>query len=73
MNNGKGILGYGRSMIQQNPQVRNNPQFAQMVDAIERGDAQLGQQLANQILQANGLTKEQALGMALQKLHFPIG
>lgn len=71
MNNGMGILGYGRSMIQQNPQVRNNPQFAQMVDAIERGDAQLGQQLANQFLQQSGLTKEQAIGMAFQKLNFP--
>lgn len=72
MNDGRGILGYGRSMIQNNPQVRNNPQFAQMVDAIERGDAQLGQQLANQILQQSGLTKEQAIGMAFQKLNFPI-
>lgn len=71
MNDGKGILGYGRKMIQQNSQLRNNPEFAEMIDAIERGDASRGQELANMILQRNGVTKEQALGMAFQKFPFP--
>lgn len=71
MNTGKGILGYGRSMIQNNPQLRNNPDFADMIDAIERGDASRGQELAQQILQRNGVTKEQALSMAFQKFPFP--
>lgn len=71
MNDGKGILGYGRKMVQQNSQLRNNPEFAEMIDAIERGDAIRGQELANMILQRNGVTKEQALGMAFQKFPFP--
>lgn len=71
MNDGKGILGYGRSMIQNNPNLRNNPQFAEMIDAIERGDATKGQELAQQILQTNGVTKEQALSMAFRKFPFP--
>lgn len=71
MNDGKGILGYGRKMIQQNSQLRNNPEFAEMIDAIERGDASRGQELANMILQRNGVTKEQALGIAFQKFPFP--
>lgn len=73
MNNGNGILGYARSMIQSNPQLRNNPDFAEMIDAIERGDASKGQQLAQQIMQKNGVTKEQALGMAFQRFPFPKG
>lgn len=71
MNDGRGILGYGRKMIQQNSQLRNNPEFAEMIDAIERGDASRGQELANMILQRNGVTKEQALGMAFQRFPFP--
>lgn len=73
MNDGRGILGYGRSMIQNNPQLRNNPEFAEMIDAIERGDANKGQELAQQILQANGVTKEQALGVAFRRFPFPKG
>lgn len=71
MNDGRGILGYARSMIQSNPQLRNNPEFAEMIDAIERGDATKGQQFAQQILQRNGVTKEQALSMAFKKFPFP--
>lgn len=71
MNDGKGILGYGRSMIQSNPNLRNNPDFAEMIDAIERGDATKGQELAQKILQSNGVTKEQALSMAFRKFPFP--
>lgn len=71
MNDGRGILGYARNMIQNNPQLRNNPEFAEMIDAIERGDATKGQQFAQQILQRNGVTKEQALSMAFQKFPFP--
>lgn len=71
MSSGRGILGYAMNMIQQNPQVRNNPEFAEMINAIERGDAQTGQALANKVLQQNGVTKEQGLSLAFQKLNFP--
>lgn len=73
MNDGKGILGYARSMIQSNPHLRNDPNFAAMIDAIERGDAKAGQQLAQQTLQQNGVTKEQALNIAFQRFPFPKG
>lgn len=71
MNNAKGILGYAKQKIANNPQVRNNPQFAQMIEAIEREDASQGQALANEILQRNGVTLEQALSVAFQKFNFP--
>lgn len=71
MNDGRGILGYARNMIQSNPQLRNDPTCAEMIDAIERGDATKGQQLAQQILQRNGVTKEQGLSMAFKRFPFP--
>lgn len=71
MNDGRGILGYARNMIQNNPNLRNNPDFAEMIDAIERGDAVKGQELANRTLQRNGVTKEQALSAAFRKFPFP--
>lgn len=71
MSNGNGILGFGRNFIQNNPQLRNNPEFAEMIDAIERGDASQGQALAQKFLQKNGITKEQGVAIGLQKLPFP--
>lgn len=71
MNDGRGILGYARNLIQSNPNLRNNPEFAEMIDAIERNDASRGQELAQQILQKNGVTKEQGLSMAFRKFPFP--
>lgn len=71
MNDGRGILGYARNMIQNNPNLRNNPEFAEMIDAIERGDAAKGQELAQKTLQRNGVTKEQGLSMAFQRFPFP--
>lgn len=71
MNDGRGILGYARNLIQSNPNLRNDPDFAEMIDAIERGDAAKGQELAQKTLQRNGVTKEQALSMAFQRFPFP--
>ena len=35
-----------KRMLQQNPAVRNNPNNAPILNALERNDAQTGQQLA---------------------------
>lgn len=65
-----GILGYARNAINNTPEVRNNPQYAEMIAAIQNGDAVAGQKLANQILQQQGLTKGQALQRAFQFFGF---
>lgn len=65
-----GILGYARNAINNTPEVRNNPQYAEMIAAIQNGDAVAGQKLANQILQQHGLTKGQALQRAFQFFGF---
>lgn len=66
MNNYKGILGYAQNAINSTPEVRDKPEYAEMVAAIQSGDAQAGQRLANQILQQYGVSKGQALQRAFQ-------
>lgn len=66
MRNHNGIRGYAIQAIQSNPQIRNNPQFSKMIQAIEQDDSALGEQLANRILQNYGVTKEEAIQRAIQ-------
>lgn len=68
--NYNGILGYARNAIDNTPEVKNNPQYAEMIAAIQNGDAEAGQKLANQILQQYGVTKGQALQRAFQFFGF---
>lgn len=55
------IKQFALNMIANNPQVANNPQAQQLIEVIKSGDAKRGQELANDILNQNGLTKEQAM------------
>ena len=51
-------------MIRNNPNIQQSP-FAQAgVNAILNNDAKAGEQLANNILQSVGMTKEQAMELA---------
>lgn len=70
-NNYNGILGYGRNAINTTPEVRDNPNYADMIAAIQSGDAQAGQRLANQILQQYGVSKGQALQMGMKFFNLP--
>ena len=71
MNDYKGILGFAMSALEQNPQVRNDPQYAEMVQAIEQNDAQKGMALANDILRRNGVTKGAAINQAIKFFNLP--
>lgn len=71
MANYNGILGYAMQMIQNNPNISNNPQAQEMIRAIQSGDEQAGSQLADNILKSYGMTREQGLNVAMQKLRFP--
>lgn len=65
-NDYRGILGYAQNAINNTPEVRDKPEYAEMIAAIQSGDAQAGQRLANQILQQHGISKGQALAKAFQ-------
>lgn len=64
------ITDMATQMIRNNPQVNQSP-FAQAgINAILNNDAQAGEQLANNILQSLGMTKEQALEIAKERFRF---
>lgn len=69
-NNYKGILGYAKNAIDNTPEVRDNPDYAEMIAAIQNGDSVNGQRLANQILQKYGVSKGQAIQRAFQFFGF---
>lgn len=71
MANYNGILGFAMQMIKNNPNLAQNPNAQAMIQTIQSGDEQAGIQMANNILNSYGLTKEQGLNIAFQKLNFP--
>lgn len=58
------ITDMATQMIRNNPNIQQSP-FAQAgINAILNNDVKAGEQLANNILQTVGMTKEQALDLA---------
>lgn len=57
---------FAMSMIQNNPQVMNNPMAQNYISVIQSGDAQKGQQLAENICRSYGVTPQEALQQAKQ-------
>lgn len=58
------IMDIASQMIRNNPNIQQSP-FAQAgVNAILNNDVKAGEQLANNILQSVGMTKEQAMQLA---------
>ncbi len=72
-NNFNGIRGYALNAIGQNPELRKDPQYQEMIRAIEQNDAQTGMALANQILQRYGVSKNAAIDRAIQLFGFSQG
>ena len=65
------IMDIVSQMIRNNPNIQQSP-FAQAgMNAILNNDAKAGEQLANNILQSVGMTKEQAMQLARQQMHLP--
>lgn len=50
--------------LQQNPNFQNNPQAKEMLNVILTGDSKRGEELANQILQQNGVSREEGVNKA---------
>ena len=58
-------------MIQNNPNVANNPRAQEMIAIIQNGDAQKGQELAQNLCATYGETPEQAIAKAKRFFNFP--
>lgn len=57
---------FAMNMIKNNPQVMNNPMAQNYIGVIQSGDAQKGQQLAENICKTYGVTPQQAIQQARQ-------
>ena len=51
-------------LLNNNPNVQNNPQAQEFINTLQNGDNKKGEQIANNILKTYGLTKEEALQQA---------
>lgn len=59
------------NMIKANPAIADNPQAQSYLDVLESGDSKRGEEIANNLLNSYGMTKEEALKQA--KAFFRIG
>lgn len=50
-----------QNAMQQNPNIANNPQAQNFLQILQSGDAQKGQQVAENLLKTYGMTKEQGM------------
>lgn len=59
------------NLINQNPRVASNPQAQELMQIIQSGDSVRGEQMANNILNSYGITKEQGLADAKKFFGLP--
>lgn len=55
------LMQFAVTMLERNPNIANNPQAQAMLDVLRTGDAQRGQQIANNLCQSMGVTPQQAV------------
>lgn len=60
----KSMKDFALMMISRNPRVASNPQFKQMIDVIQNGNDEQGQQIAENICKTYGVSKEDAVADA---------
>ena len=58
------IQQFALNLIEKNPNVSNNPMGKQMVEVIRSGDSAKGEQLANNLLNTYGVSRDDALAQA---------
>lgn len=62
--NGPNLMQFAMNMLKQNPNVARNPQAQAMLQVLQSGDAQKGQQIAQNLCQTYGITPEEAVKQA---------
>lgn len=58
------IREWALNLIEKNPNVSSNPMGKQMVEAIRSGDNAKGEQLANNLLNTYGISREDGIAQA---------
>lgn len=52
---------FAMGMLQQNPQLQNNPQAKGLMEIIQSGDSERGRQMAENLCKTYGVSPEQAI------------
>lgn len=52
------------SMIEKNPNIKNNPNAKAMIEVIKANDQAKGEQIANNLIQSMGVSREDAISQA---------
>lgn len=59
------------NLISQNPAIANNPQAQEYLRVIQSGDAQRGQEIANNLCQSYGVSPQDAVAQARRFFNLP--
>lgn len=51
------------AFLQRHPEIRNNPQKMEWLNIISSGDSKRGEEIATNLLNTYGISKEQAIDM----------
>lgn len=60
------------NLISQNPNIANNPNAQEFIKVIQNGDSERGQQIADNLCQSYGMTRDEALKSAKSFFHLPL-
>lgn len=60
------------NLLMRNPQIANNPQAQEYLQVIQNGDAERGQQIADNLCQTYGVSRDEAISQAKRFFGFPV-
>lgn len=63
------LMQFLQNAMRQNPNIANNPQAQNFLQILQSGDAQKGQQVAENLLKTYGMTKEQGMNQVHNFFH----
>lgn len=65
------LMQFAMNLIQKNPTVANNPDAQNLLNVIQSGDSAKGQQIAENLCETYGVSKEDALAQAKKFFNIP--
>lgn len=71
MSNMPNIRDMALNLLSQNPNVSNNPNAQEFIKVIQNGDSVRGEQIAQNLCNSYGMSKEDALRNAKSFFHLP--
>ena len=69
--NGPNLMQFAMNILKQNPNVARHPQAQATLQVLPSGDAQKGQQIAQNLCQTYGITPEEAVKQATSFFNIP--